>query len=205
MKTMIDLEEVMDKACLSNTVVVVGDIRRSQDLMTYARDEHDFSKRMVEFITATRRALDEHGGFFDKFTGDGFVGYFNESICRSRSGDYLEQFANFVRGFTGFCNGHFREWVKHVRKIPDQPVGLAIGADLGQVSFQSLNYHLVAVSETIVWASRMASTANAEEVMVNNFLYQALRERGDLKFERRSGKTKAGESFQAWRMEAGNV
>jgi CheY-like chemotaxis protein/class 3 adenylate cyclase len=200
LKTRSDLQEIMEKACRSATIIVVGDIRRSQDLMTYAMDEQDFSRRMVEFISKTRSVLDKHGGFFDKFTGDGFLGYFNESICELTGANYLESFIGFIREFTTFCHSHFREWVKHVRKIPGQAVGLAVGSDLGRVSFQSLDYHVVAVSESIVWASRMAAAAKAEEVLVNNLLYQSLRQRKDLVFEDREASTKSGESFHAWRL-----
>jgi len=200
LKTRADLQDVMEKACRSSTIIVVGDIRRSQDLMTYAMNEEDFSRRMVEFISKTRSMLDKYGGFFDKFTGDGFLGYFNESICELSGSNYIDSFIGFIGEFTTFCNAHFREWVKFVRKIPGQAVGLAIGADLGRVSFQSLDYHVVAVSESIVWASRMASAAKAEEVLVNNLLYQTLRLRTDLVFESREASTKSGESFQAWKL-----
>ena len=200
LKTRADLQEVMEKACRSTTIIVVGDIRRSQDLMTYAMNEQDFSRRMVQFISKTRSVLDKHGGFFDKFTGDGFLGYFNESICELNGSNYVDSFLGFINEFTGFCNAHFREWLKFVRKIPGQAVGLAIGADIGRLSFQSLDYHVVAVGESIVWASRMASAAKAEEVLVNNLLYQALRERNDVVFESREATTKSGESFQAWKL-----
>src|SRR5665213_4159729 len=199
-KTRADPQEVMEKASRSTTIIVVGDIRRSQDLMTYAMDEQDFSKRMVEFISQTRSVLDKHGGSFDKFTGDGFIGYFNESICELSGSNYIDSFTGFIQEFTAFCNAHFREWVKFVRKIPGQTVGLAVGADLGRVSFQSLHYHVVAVGESIVWASRMASAAKAEEVLINNLLYQTLRHRKDLQFESREASTKSGESFQAWKL-----
>jgi CheY-like chemotaxis protein len=200
LKTRADLQEVMERACRSTTIIVVGDIRRSQDLMTYAMNEQDFSRRMVEFISKTRSLLDKHGGFFDKFTGDGFLGYFNESICEVNGSNYVDSFLGFINEFTGFCNAHFRQWLKFVRKIPGQPVGLAVGADIGRLSFQSLDYHVVAVGESIVWASRMASAAKAEEVLVNNLLYQALRERNDVVFESREATTKSGESFQAWKL-----
>jgi CheY-like chemotaxis protein/class 3 adenylate cyclase len=200
LKTRTDPQDMMEKACRSRTVVVVGDIRRSQDLMTYAMDEQDFSKRMVEFISTTRSMLDQHGGFFDKFTGDGFIGYFNELICELSGSNYIDSFVGFIREFTDFCNSHFREWVKFVRKVPGQVVGLAVGADLGRVSFQNLNYHVVAVGESIVWASRMASAARAEEVLVNNLLYQTLHHRDDLVFDSREASTKSGESFQAWKL-----
>jgi CheY-like chemotaxis protein len=200
LKSKADPQTVMEKASRSASIVVVGDIRRSQDLMTYAMDEQDFSRRMVEFISTTRSVLNKHGGFFDKFTGDGFLAYFNEAICENYGTNHLDSFTGFVREFTGFCHSHFREWVKFVRKIPGEPIGLAVGADLGRVSFQSLDYHVVAVSESIVWASRMASAAKAGEVLTNNLLYQALRQRDDLVFESRAANTKSGESFQAWKM-----
>jgi len=85
-----DPQEVMERACRSQSIVVVGDIRRSQDLMTYAVDEQDFSRRMVEFIVQTRSVLTQHGGFFDKFTGDGFLGYFNETICGLSGSNYMD-------------------------------------------------------------------------------------------------------------------
>jgi class 3 adenylate cyclase len=200
LKTRADPQDIMERACRSPSIIVVGDIRRSQDLMTYAMDEQDFSRRMVEFISTTRSVLNKHGGFFDKFTGDGFLGYFNESICDLYGSNYVDSFINFIHEFTTFCNAHFREWVKFVRKLPGQPVGLAVGADLGRVSFQSLHYHVVAVSESIVWASRMASAAKAEEVLVNNLLYQTLCQRDNLVFEARAANTKSGESFQAWKL-----
>ena len=46
----------------------------------------------------------------------------------------------------------------------------------------------------------MASAAKAEEVLVNNLLYQTLRQRSDLVFASREASTKSGESFQAWKM-----
>ena len=205
LKTRADPQEVMEKACRSTTIVVVGDIRRSQDLMTYAMDGQDFTRRMVEFISKTRSMLDQYGGFFDKFTGDGFIGYFNESICELYGSNHIDSFTGFIREFTAFCNSHFREWVKFVRKVPAQRVGLAVGADIGQVTFQSLNYHVVAVSESIVWASRMASAARAEEVLVNNLLYQSLKQRKDLAFESFEASTKSGESFRSWRLQMGGV
>ena len=46
----------------------------------------------------------------------------------------------------------------------------------------------------------MASAAQAEEVLVNNLLYQTLRQRSDLVFASREASTKSGESLQAWKM-----
>jgi len=37
-------------------------------------------------------------------------------------------------------------------------------------------------------------------MLVNNLLFQALRQRNDLMFESREAVTKSGESFQAWKL-----
>ena len=76
-------------------------------------------------------------------------------------------------------------------------VGLAVGADTGGIDFRNVNYHLSAVGEAIVWASRMASVASANEVAVNNLLVSALEGRPSLRLGPRVGRTKAGEEFLA--------
>jgi len=74
---------------------------------------------------------------------------------------------------------------------------LAIGADIGKVSFEDVHAHLIAVGDSIVWASRMASIANSDEAILNNLLFAALDGRTDIKFQCREAKTKAGEPFLA--------
>lgn len=92
-------EALIKEACSTSTIVVVGDIRRSQDLMTYSRSAESFSSRIVEFITQTRLLLNKRSGFFVKFTGDGFLAYFNEAICRAADTDYRESFLEFCTTF----------------------------------------------------------------------------------------------------------
>lgn len=187
--------ELVKAASSSQSIVVVADMRRSQDLMTYANSAEDFSTRIVEFITTAREALGRHNGFFDKFTGDGYLVYFNEAVCNAADADYVECFLDFMQEHQAFAAEHFRNWTRNVRKLPGDEVGLAMGADLGTVRFVDLEHHLVAVGESIVWASRMASAASANEVIVNNLLFAALEEKPGLKFSPREARTKSGESF----------
>ena len=51
--------------------------------MTYAQDSETYTKYMADFIEKTQQLVLKHNGIFDKFTGDGFVAYFNEEICSS--------------------------------------------------------------------------------------------------------------------------
>ncbi len=190
-------DALIEQASLSETIVVIGDIRKSQDLMTYALSASEFSSRMVEFITQTRNNLASHAGFFDKFTGDGFLAYFNETVCAQAGKDHTESFLYFVRDEMAFAHEHFAHWTANIRKLPAARVGLALGADVGVVTFNYTQRHLVAVGDSIVWASRMASAANAGEVLLNNLLWHKLAGHPDLSVEDRQATTKNGESFLA--------
>jgi len=193
-----DLDDLVRQASESDSIVVVGDIRRSQDLMTYAATSDDFSCRMVAFIDGTRNLVDRNAGFFDKFTGDGFLVYFNEALCRAAGYSHVDRFLSFVKGEMAFARDLFSEWTALIRKRPRGPIGLAIGADVGQVGFHDVQDNLVAVGDAIVWAERMASAAEAGEVVVNNLLQGLLMEDArPLSFLPREAETKAGESFLA--------
>ncbi len=189
--------KVLERASCSESIVVVGDIRRSQDLMTYARDSAGFATNVVRLINTTRMLLDEYLGIFDKFTGDGFLAYFNKELCAVQGRDYRECFTDFVRDITAFAREHFALWSKEVRKLPDVEVGLAMGADVGCVLFQDIDSHFIAVGDAIIWANRMASAAKAGETVCNNLLHVLLEENADLGFATRLGATKSGETFSA--------
>ena len=190
-----DPNRLLLEASENETIVVIGDIRRSQDLMMYSVDPRDFSERMVEFISQTRQLIEKYGGFFDKFTGDGFVAYFNETICLTCNVNHVESFLSFVHEELDFSRRHFASWSRSLRKLPEEDIGLAIGADLGIVEFNDLDNHLVSVGQPIVWAARMEAVARSGEVIVNNLLYSALSDLPNLRFENRLGSTKTGEAF----------
>jgi class 3 adenylate cyclase len=194
-----DLDDLVFEASQSESIVVVGDIRRSQDLMTYAATPDDFSRRMVVFIQKTRDLIDENAGFFDKFTGDGFIVYFNEALCRAAGRSHIDRFLSFVKAQSAFGQDLFQDWAGLIRKRPTGPIGLAMGADIGRVAFHDVHDHLVAVGDAIVWAARMAAAANAGEVLVNNLLQAKLTAvyTRILGFSPREAQTKSGESFLA--------
>jgi class 3 adenylate cyclase len=192
-----DPDLLVNDACKTPTIAVVGDIRRSQDLMTYGRSPADFSNRMIHFVETTRYSLEKYGALFDKFTGDGFLAYFSETICKAAGTNYLDAFISFLGEYLQFSSEHFKEWTRQVKRLPVEPIGLALGADVGIVSFQKLNQHLFAVGDAIVWAARLASAANANEVLINNLLFERLSSNETLTFQDRSVKTKTGDDILA--------
>ncbi len=197
LKAGLNIDTAMKRACQSETIVVIGDIRHSQELMEHAIDPEYFSIRMVNFLQDTRSILFSHGAIFDKFTGDGFVAYFNESIRGENDLDWIDCFVGFLREHRKFCAGHFQEWKMTLTLLPPGPIGIGIGVDLGSVSFQHHEHHFVAIGAPIVWANRMATEAKAGEIIANNRLYERLKHRKDLEFSSRNARTKSGEDFVA--------
>lgn len=85
----------VDEAYISNmsnydSLVVVGDIRRSQDLMTYGSNPNVYRDKIIEFMNRTREILKSNCGLYDRFTGDGFIAYFNKYMCEQEGKDYYE-------------------------------------------------------------------------------------------------------------------
>ena len=132
--------------------------------MVYADKPEEFSIRMVSFIKTTRDLIEQHNGLFDKFTGDGFIVYFNETICSDANNNYIDCFLSFIKS---------------------------------EIKFADINDHLIAVGDAIVWASRMSSVAAANEIVINNLLFNSIKIKDNISFESFQYKTKYGESFMA--------
>lgn len=194
-------DDFVNQMSSTDTIVLVADIRKSQDLMTYGLSADFFRDKILEFTTNMRKIIKDNCGVFDKFTGDGFICYFNSHICEQFGKDYYEQFINACKEIMEFSNIFFSEWVKHIRKLPPNSSGLTIGVDSGIVKFRDLDNHLFAIGESIVWANRMSSAGEKDEIVLNNIPYHKVNDsRSDIAFESIQSVTKGGESFTAYKM-----
>src|ERR671924_318780 len=68
------LDAIVDTSPLQ-MFVMAADIRDSTTLMKEAVRFELFAKTMDKFVSAVRRGIGTPGGWFDKFTGDGFLAY----------------------------------------------------------------------------------------------------------------------------------
>src|SRR3989449_4359685 len=78
--------------------VMAADIRESTTLMKEAVRFERFALVMDKFVSAVRRGIRGSGGWFDKFTGDGFLAYW--IVHSSSPGEYEERFVQTAGDIT---------------------------------------------------------------------------------------------------------
>lgn len=180
----------------NDTIVMVADIRRSQDLMTYGPSDSHYTTMIKEFIANVQQIILNNNGIFDKFTGDGFIAFFNDSVCSLSGSDYYNQMWLTCTEVLSYANSFITEWTKQLRKIPSEPIGLSIGIDSGRVFFSTPNNQMMAVGEPSVWATRMCSAGHKGEVVFNNIPYnKMIALNPGMNFYDDTAKTKTGEDF----------
>ena len=128
--------------------------------MTYGSNPNVYRDKIIEFMNRTREILKSNCGLYDRFTGDGFIAYFNKYMCEQEGEDYYEMMLKSCREILEFSNPFFEEWVHQLRRIPETEIGLCIGVDSGKISFKDLDNQLFAIGDACVWATRMNSAGN---------------------------------------------
>jgi class 3 adenylate cyclase len=159
--------------------VMAADIRESTMLMKEAVRFQVFAKVMDKFVSAVRRGIGAPGGWFDKFTGDGFLAYW---IVQATTGEesrrrFVEAAGNaahtaneLIRLFHSRVLEDFR---RNSRNLSDG-VGLSIGLDAGPGFLVEIADELTAVGPPVVGAVRMVAAAGPGEVVANVYLGEHL-------------------------------
>ena len=169
--------------------VMAADIRSSTLLMKEAVRFERFAEIMDRFVSTVRRGIGRSGGWFDKFTGDGFLAYW---VVQSGSEDeYHEEFVRAAGNITHTARtlvGFFQRRVledfrSNSRNLPES-AGLSMGLDAGPGYLVMIGGELTVVGPPVVGAVRMVTAASAPgEIMANVFLGERLRAEQDGVYE----------------------
>jgi len=173
-------------------VVVVGDLRLSGYVLRESANPSLYARFVVGFTEAIRGLSADCHGWFDKFTGDGFVAFWPYPDDVHIPTGRVSAFCQAVLPASEMLVANLR---RNSRNFP-VGVGLALGMDAGPCELVRIGGAITVVGSPIVGASRMCSSACAGETLVNvhlgNLLEHELRglESGGLKLRRTVARTK---------------
>jgi class 3 adenylate cyclase len=172
--------------------VVVGDLRLSGFLLKEALRPALFARFIVGFTEAVRTLTNDSGGWFDKFTGDGFVSFWIHPPGHPPEGAQVPEFCQAVLPASESLVDDLRS---NSRNFP-HGVGLSLGVDLGPCELVRVGDALTLVGGPIVGATRMAAGAAPNRLVANNLFGRTLEREADqlraqgIQFERVAIRTK---------------
>jgi class 3 adenylate cyclase len=164
---------VVDKASV-NLIVLACDIRKSTFLMKEAVDFGDFANILSGFVSEASRVTRVRGGFFDKFTGDGFLAYWEyggPSDLISEAEEPLFASRETVAFFNAVVGEDFRA---NSQNFPEG-VGISIGLDAGPCYLAEVAGDITIVGPAVVGAVRMVNCAGPDEIIANVYIGEALK------------------------------
>ncbi|HXY44395.1 MAG TPA: hypothetical protein VEH29_09420 [Acidimicrobiales bacterium] len=170
------LEEVVSAAInhRSLTCVVIScDIGNSTFLMKEAVSLARFASTLDNYVSAAKNVIREHAGWFDKFTGDGFLAYWPYG-----QGDLIPTTVSVIKNMLvaiDFFNEKFIPLFRaNSQNFPDG-VGISMGLDAGTCFPAVVAGDLTIIGAPVVGAVRMGSVARASEFIANVYAGEFLR------------------------------
>jgi class 3 adenylate cyclase len=152
--------------------VAVADIRESTSLMKEAIDPTGFARALHEFTMGARDEARATNGWFDKFTGDGFLVYWPNLWDRAeetRAREALE-FCRRTQARFPEVMARFRQ---NTQNLP-AAAGLSLGLDSGTCRMAMVGTDLTVLGTPVVGAVRMVSAAQSGQLLVNVHFGEAL-------------------------------
>ena len=160
-----------------DATVIVGDLRLSGFVLKEALKPSLFAKFIIGFTEAMRSLTNENEGWFDKFTGDGFISFWIHEPSQPRELTRIPEFCQAILPASEALVANLRG---NSRNFPTG-VGLSLGADSGPCELVRVGDSLTLIGAPIVGATRMVARAAANRMVANILFGEALdRERDRL-------------------------
>ncbi|HLM70594.1 MAG TPA: hypothetical protein VK423_04360 [Thermoplasmata archaeon] len=175
-----------------DATVVVGDLRLSGLILREAIQPSLFARFMIGFTEAIAGLTRENDGWFDRFTGDGFISYWIDSASTEPA---VERLTGFCQAVMPAADSLISKLKQNSRNFPTG-VGLSLGADAGRCELVRVEGSLTLIGSPVVGATRMADGAAANQTILNVYLGEAMRRESDrltangIQLERTSIRTK---------------
>lgn len=150
--------------------MVVGDLRLSGFVLKEAIRPALFARFVIGFTEAVRGLTHANDGWFDKFTGDGFISFWIHPDDGDGAPSAVPEFCQAVLPASATLIDNLRA---NSRNFP-VGVGLSLGADRGTCELARVGESLTLIGGPIVGASRMVAGARANRLVANVGLGRSL-------------------------------
>lgn len=147
-------------------IVLTVDIRRSSSVLKESIDIPQYARILDDFVAEFRTVLHYHGGWFDKFTGDGFICYW---LVEDSFAERMETVLDFCCSvMDNFRTYYYPAFVANMRNEP-AGIGLSIGVDAGPCYLTPIVGDLTIIGSPIVGSVRMCDACPPYHLMLNAY------------------------------------
>ncbi|MGA8664674.1 MAG: hypothetical protein WB809_06400 [Thermoplasmata archaeon] len=146
-----------------DAIVVVGDLRMSTLVLKEAIQPSVFARFIVGFTEAVHGLANASGGWFDKFTGDGFIAFWIHPKDRPLDAAKIPDFCRTTQSAADNLLANLR---RNSRNFPSG-TGLSIGVDAGPCELVRVGELVTVVGSPIIGATRMVAGALAHQTILN--------------------------------------
>lgn len=183
-------DELLDVVASGEAIqmfVMAADIRESTMLMKEAIKFERFAYVMDKFVSSVRQGITRSGGWFDKFTGDGFLAYWIVQPGPRYDEEFVQAAGNIAKTAQTLVELFHRRVLEDFRansRNLSSGVGLSIGLDAGPGHLVQIAGELTIVGPPVVGAVRMVNAAStAKEILANVYLGEHLHEQQEGTYE----------------------
>ena len=147
-------------------IVLPVDIRRSSSVLKESIDIPQYARILDDFVAEFRTVLHYHGGWFDKFTGDGFICYW---LVENSFAERMETVLDFCCSvMDNFRTYYYPAFVSNMRNEP-AGIGLSIGVDAGPCYLTPIVGDLTIIGSLIVGSVRMCDSCPPYHLTLNAY------------------------------------
>lgn len=145
--------------------------------------EHSSPEEVIEvtnrYLGAMTEAIMRHGGILDKYTGDGLMAFFQNSVSAEKSGTYFGQPLT-VRAVNAAI-----EMQRAVTRVSEElsaegrdPLRIGVGLHYGEAVVGLVGHsdrsNYTAIGHTVVVSQRLQSIASGGEVIISESVYRSV-------------------------------
>jgi|SRR5579871_1841078 len=156
--------------------IVLVDIVSSTKLFMSIKTSGMLPIILSAFVRQMEQLVNEKGGFFDKFTGDGFMAIFSANNEQESAQHIVWRTLDFVSQIKGVLFTLLNQMLSENSSTDAGFEGLRVGMSLGEIYFGAMNdgprSQVTAVGAPVVEAARIMAMCESNQVLANEALYK---------------------------------